>query len=467
MTRSTFWTILAFAMMAVSAMAELPTIVSNEALVSVRNGAQFSQNSWRVTPELNPDVYTAALIDGKPSLVTFISDADSLSFVVEMGKSYDFVIMWNDQPCHTRIVGELFVPAAVFDQAYQDANRGKILAEIPPVYELVNVAIALTSFGQQGRNFIYHDSQYHAQVQDWFANYTNHPFVARLDSLLTNNSNLYNRLKMNGASFVFDSGGNIVQSPIYDRTGFANDRTNRLRPHLDLMRDFATESDFLTFYRNHADTYAGFIGFFHDTADISEMKNWLDERFPQASVYDLYKIIFSPLVSYNQSSTRFQSNGFNELQPHVNFPYVRDANPDGKMSPTAEAIYRGNIVFTEINHGYLYVPSSRHVTAIAAATSNRYHWVESEKGSSYYPGNSLFEEYMNWGLVTLRIMDYVPIDEQEGLIDRVVRMMKRNRSFSQFDVFNAFLTDRYANRKTGETIADMYPDIIAWFAQNN
>lgn len=88
-------------------------------------------------------------------------------------------------------------------------NRGKILVEIPDVYELVNVAIALTSFGREHGNFVYHESPYHQRVQDWFADHTAHPFVAAVDTLLTRNRGRYAGLEMNGYSFLFDERGSV------------------------------------------------------------------------------------------------------------------------------------------------------------------------------------------------------------------------------------------------------------------
>ena len=176
---------------------------------------------------------------------------------------------------------------------------------------------------------------------------------------------------------------------------------------------------------------------------------------------------FSPLVSYNQSSTWFRSNGFRELQPHVNFPYQQDVNRTGSISRRAEPIYRGNIVFTELNHGYINPEGTKYAQQIAAAISNRDKWVNKDKGEGYYRGNLAFNEYMNWGLVSLRIMDYVPADEQEQLIARVERSMFKGRGFLQFKAYNRFLMDVYANRSSQTTVADMYPEIIAWFERNN
>ena len=41
--------------------------------------------------------------------------------------------------------------------------------------------------------------------------------------------------------------------------------------------------------------------------------------------------------------------------------------------------------------------------------------------------------------------------------------MVKNRSFIRFDKFSKFLVNEYRNRKSNETVADMYPKIINWF----
>ena len=84
-----------------------------------------------------------------------------------------------------------------------------------------------------------------------------------------------------------------------------------------------------------------------------------------------------------------------------------------------------------------------------------------------YGGNGAFLEYMNWGLVSLRIVDCVPAAEQEQLVARVVAMMVSARGFPKFGEFNAFLVALYRNREVGVTLADLYPEIIDWFALNN
>ncbi len=453
----------------VYAQENLPKIKSNVPVISVRDGEQFRPNAWRLAPEAKPDVYQAGLINSEAHKVTFITDVDSIGFMVEEGKSYDFIIEFNGQLCYTQIVGKRFIPAAVFDETYRKTNRGKISIEIPEVYELVNVAIALTDLGLKNNNYVFQKSEYYKEMREWFDPFKEDRLVVKLDSLFRQNSGFYATIKMNGNAFLFNENNQIVQSPVYERTGFTGERSNSLRPYLKEMQSFAEATDFRSFYKKHLPLYESQIAFYRDTADIREMQRWLNEQFPGADPYDFYKIIFSPLVSYNQSVTWFESNGFRELQPHVNFPYPSDFRGGslGRLSAESERIFRGNIVFTELNHGYINPEADKYFERVAKAVSNRHRWVEKSRPDNYYAGNAVFNEYMNWGLVSLRIMDYTSQDEWDKMLGRVERMMVKSRGFIMFEEFNQFLTGLYKNRKAGQTLADLYPQIISWFDENN
>ncbi len=460
--------ILAFFAVAASAQNKLPIIKSNSATVSIQDGEQVRKNVWTLVPEAKPDVYEAQLKDGKPLRVTFITDLESISFLVELGKKYDFIIQRGDDLCYTQIVGVKFVPAAVFDKKYQVAHQGRMLVEIPEVYELVNIAIAMTPIGIEDRNLVYKESEYYKRMRAWFDKYKDHSLIAALETDLRRNPGRYFTLKMNGYAFEFDQRGRIVQSKTYDRTGFRNEVTNTLRPYVTQLQLFADATNFREFYKENTSTYHQQIVFYRDTANIAEMKRWLDKSFPSSSGYDCYKIIFSPLVAYNQSTTWFESNGFSELQPHVNFPYSQDVKrfyvPGSEVG---QNVFRGNIVFTEINHGYINPEADKYADRIMKATSNRDRWVDKNKGPGYYGGLSTFNEYMNWGLVSLRLLDYAPKDEQARMIASIDQMMTGRRGFPMFEAFDKFLVNLYRNRAPGKTVADLYPQIIAWFEKNN
>jgi hypothetical protein len=455
---------------AAAAEEKLPVLKSTKPVVSVREGDRLHQDAWRLTPEVNPDIYEVGMKDDERLTVTFLSDVDSLSFVVTEGSYRDFIIEHGADRCRTRIVGVRAVPAAVFDTAYQAEHDGKISVEIPQVYELVNIALAITNKGLGDPSLFYHDSDYHAAVVAWFDHHREEPVIEALDAALRQNPGIYSSLKMNAYAYEFDVNGWIVQSRVYDRTAFPQERINTLRPYIKGLQKFADHSNFHEFYRRNRATYDAQIAFYRDEADVNAMLAWLARNFPGTSPYNSHKIIFSPLVAYNQSSTWLESNGFRELQAHVNYPYPLDLARRAQgvtLSNQAETMARSFIVFTELNHGFINPEADKHAERVLKATDRRELWVDPSRGPGYYAGISAFNEYMNWGLVSVWVADLAPAEEQPLLIKIVDDMMTNRRGFPQFAAFDAYLLDLYGTRQPGQTVADLYPRIIGWFEQEN
>jgi hypothetical protein len=126
------------------------------------------------------------------------------------------------------------------------------------------------------------------------------------------------------------------------------------------------------------------------------------------------------------------------------------------------------LLFTETNHGFINPTAEPYAAQIAKAVSNRDIWAQ--KGSSsdgYGDPQSLFNEYMNWALVSLYYADYAPAADLQAMLADNEKRMKENRGFTRFPEFDQFLVDLYRNRPAGTTIADLYPQIIAWFRDNN
>lgn len=445
----------------------LPKINSSKQYVSIREGNTIKSDSWRLAPDAKPDIYEVSISNKEPLHVVFITDKDSLAFNIGINQSIDFVINWNGQNCFQRLIGKKHIPAATFTPEYIRKNKGKISVTVPKVYELINIAMAISDFGRENKNRIYLYSDYRKKVLEWFDPYKNSALVKRIDSVMASNSFNYANVKMNAYSFEFDASGNIQRSPIFDRTGFSNQKSNYLLPFLKDMQSFAMETNFLDFYRLNSDTYDSQITVYNDSIGLPDMQKWLEINFPDSNGYDFYNVVFSPLVSYHQSATWFESNGFRELQPHVNFPYKRDARRLFPMSKTAEYTYRGNIVFTELNHGYINPLGEKYKEQILKATSNTHLWARENSSAINYTAHYLFNEYMNWGLINLRVMDVVPEDEQQKLTDRVDLIMTKHRGFIKFTEFSAFLMHLYKNRTSGTSIADLYPEIIEWFEHSN
>ena len=396
----------------VAAQDNLPILKSNSNVLTIKVNDEVKSSTWRLNGRLNPDTYTTDVEKGKTVRVTFVSDIDSIEFNVVQGKNFDFFVEHKGKNYFTRIVGT--PPAAVFDKKYRKKRKGKVFVEIPEVYELVNIGLALLD----GNRYTRKNTEYHKLVLKHFDQYRDHPFVRTLDKDLKNDRSRYYTLKTNSYSFVYDKRGKIVQSKIYDR--ITSHADNSIRPYLKLMQSFSDETDFRKFYKKHKKLYRDQVRFFHKHLNVKDMLEWLGEQFPEANTYDTYKIIFSPLVGGNQSVVWFESNGFKELQPHVEYPYK---NLKG-ASPETNIFYKGTILFTELNHGFLNPTTAKYRKEVAKAISNRYFWVAREKGPRYYSGaHNLFDEYMNWVLVNLRAIDNISDRaEQEKIINYVDRI---------------------------------------------
>ena len=352
-------------------------------------------------------------------------------------------------------------PAAVFNDAYQAEHRGQTLVLVPDVYEMINVAIALTPFAAENPGLVVDDTDYHARAMQHFGGLREHALVQALDAEMRADDFAYFRLKMNGYAFVFDAERRIARSAVYERTGFDDDAENVLVPHLAEMQEFADRSGFAAFYAREHAFYESQIAYLTSAADIGGITRWLQNNFPGVRAYDGVKVIFSPLVRHNQSLTRFESNGYRALQPHVNFPYRGIVG----LAPDADAISRATILFTEMNHGFIGPRGEEFEEAINAAIAARACWADDTKPARIYTTDqALFNEYMNWGLVSLYHHDRMSAADRALTRSSIERMMVERRGFKQFATFNAFLVNAYAGRELGQTVADLYPAIVAWFA---
>lgn len=101
--------ILILSVIIANAQEKLPIIKSNVNVVSIQDGDNLRKNSWTLAPEAKPDIYNTTVEKGKTKKITFITDVDKISFDVEAGKTYDFIIQKGDAICYTQIVAkELF-----------------------------------------------------------------------------------------------------------------------------------------------------------------------------------------------------------------------------------------------------------------------------------------------------------------------------------------------------------------------
>ena len=445
---------------------KLPVLQSNSQNLDIRDGSNFRKGRWNIDPKTNPDIYES-FISKKYKWVSFISDIDSIRFKVKAGKNYPFIVLLNKRDtAYTQINGIKEIPIVQFNKQYRTSHDGKSFVEIPPVYELFNIAVALTNTAKKDDGLIIKHTQYYQDLLTWFDKYKEEPLIKKLDLVLASNLMGFVSIKMDAYAFDLSADGKIEQSEIYNR--ISGGRVNTLKPYLTELQSFANKSKFQEFYKKNIQFYTSQIEIYKNVIGLQEMQRWLALNFPTTK-YHSFKIIFSPLVGNIQSAIWFENKGFKEAQAHVNFPY-RNSNEEKEFSSQALNIKEGNIVFTELNHSFINPEAEKpqYQKPLANAFADLTTWNEKGKPAAMYYNNSYssFNEYLNWGLVSLRYVDYAPAAEQDKLIANIEKRQMEIRGFKKFGPFNQYLIKIYKNRTQEQTIADLYPSIIKWFEEN-
>lgn len=256
---------------------------------------------------------------------------------------------------------------------------------------------------------------------------------------------------MDAYAFRFD-GDRLIKSDVFDRASWGEG--NELAPYIPVLEAFARERGFRTFYRQHGSYYAGLVRDFQKNVDVATMKQWLEKQFPRMK-YSAIRVLFSPLVGWNQSANNFRDNGFSEAHAHINVPF------ESKTKQPGDRGRRMIIAFTELNHSYLNPEADRYSKEVAEAFGDLSKWTTPGKPSAGYNNSlSCFEEYMNYGLVTLLFSDLFDAPTAELLRQQMEDNMVNFRGFQQFRAFDEELLRLYRGRKKGETVADLYRGLL-------
>jgi hypothetical protein len=138
-------------------------------------------------------------------------------------------------------------------------------------------------------------------------------------------------------------------------------------------------------------------------------------------------------------------------------------------SGTSDAVKKvtvQRILFTEIDHAFVNPVTERHRNAVNAAFANRAKWT-TDSSSFYDSPVAVFNEYVTWAAFLL--FAEPQLNEQDFAVVRqmTVELMVNSRRFQRFGSFATKLLQLYEERTAGTTVAELYPQIIAWAASQN
>jgi hypothetical protein len=96
-----------FLAQSISAQLKLPVIKATSKSVSINDGGHLDKNSWTLSPQIKPDIYTADRTR-KSKWVVFYTDIDSIKTKVKPGSKYNFIVLLNGKDsCYTQIASAI------------------------------------------------------------------------------------------------------------------------------------------------------------------------------------------------------------------------------------------------------------------------------------------------------------------------------------------------------------------------
>ena len=334
---------------------------------------------------------------------------------------------------------------AYYSDEYVKKNRGKALVEIPDVFELANIAIAISDEGLKHPNRVRKRGAYYERVLEHFKPFRGHPLISEPD--LHRNFTYY--FRDNAACYVFD-GDRIVHAGIYSQIR----QPNLFKKHLAQVEDFAKVSGFREFYRKNQPFYREQLRRYRQKVPLRKMWTWLEERFPAR--HDCYKVVFSPLIGASHETRSFENNDFSETIMFVSGPGEGDDYSDA----VGEALL-ARVVFTEIDHNYVNRVTGGYVERVNQVLSELDEW---NKQGGYHRCEHTFNEYMTWAVFLLYAHDSYDAETFKTVKERVGNQMVDGRGFVRFREFGDKLLELYLGRSEGQSIADLYPAILDWAA---
>ena len=144
----------------VAAQTKLPVILASSDKIDIRNGKDFSRGNWTLAPDYRPDIYTSNKVGER---ITFYTDLDSISCVLDKNKPFDFIILYHGKDsCYTQVKYEpsyldKLKKAAAFDYSqtnslpkftYQDASDPHLVA-LRKGFNLDSIAGSANELNQQ------------------------------------------------------------------------------------------------------------------------------------------------------------------------------------------------------------------------------------------------------------------------------------------------------------------------------
>ena len=327
----------------------------------------------------------------------------------------------------------------------------QVIVEVPEVYELANIILALTNYQSLAAHTVL-AGPYLTQVRGHFDGMRDHPLVAALNMRLTSsgtwNYDAYYGFRENSFVYHFGAAG-LEHSTAYSRAWGGTDVfTSEIRR----VEDFANRSGFRAFYVDRRALYEDQIRRYQELVSVDRMWLWLEARFPDR--YDRYRIVFSPLINGSHSTQRFTTGGVRETVMFIAGPDVVSSTVDARM----RTAHLERLVFTEIDHNYVNPATDRYNGAVRRIFDDVSFW--NGDRSNYRSSTATFNEYMTWAVFNLYARDTYDTATSAAIRESVINSMVQNRRFHKFREFEQIAQEVYSAAGSTACIPNLYGEIL-------
>lgn len=344
----------------------------------------------------------------------------------------------------------------------EGALQGRFCVSVDPRMELLAVVQHFTSWAPGGH--IKSKTTYKSDIDDYFGEFENHPAVSYVDSLVK-------------AGFTHDA---PVRFMLYHRdppelsqhTPYSDYLINRaggeqiLAGLIDALRDFASETDFMGFYRAHRSLYDVHVGEVKSILGEKDYVRALEDFFGESS--ESYNVILPPLFAGGYGPAIKGEEGYDL------YAVIGPCALEGDRAAFACLSYLESIMIHEWSHSFVnpLVDQYYDMFSESAALFDPIHGLMSRQA---YPTwrVALYEHIVRACEINIRAGLYEGFDEDNSLqvqegkgfwyvtcIDSLLDVYQTHRE--QYSIFSQFVPVIAAG--LGELSVEQLPERITTFS---
>lgn len=335
---------------------------------------------------------------------------------------------------------------ADFTDQMVEERKGQVVIEVPPAYELMQIALSLTRASQQQPyRYTHPETAYYQQVQDHFGPFRDHELIKTLDDTIRNPTSY---------RAIFDhqiTPDGLVPSSVYQ----VDHLSGAFQTSLDLLKEFAVETDFEDFYTAHQPYYQDQIQRYQEIVPVRGIWEFLEVNF--STEIDSVRIVLSPLMVGTNNTIKFvdREQDFYESLLFVPSPNVIQDHPSIPAEAADQVLTRS--MFTEIDHNYVNPATDQYLEEIDRAMRRLSDW---HTGSGYTSPAEKFNEYFTWAVFFPWAKQYYSPQDYQDIYQITMERMQY-RGFIRFEAFTQELL-RQVDLHPEKTLEEHMPVMIQW-----